>query len=159
MSTVPPKWVIEPQDASVLRGRTALIDCQADGFPPPSIHWSKTDGNTRYTTSSFSVITILSLSHAICTLTLLFFYVMQGQVTHLPLNSSLSSQVHTLESSKMDPSWYTMFKNQMLPRICVRSRTASDPDSVKSSNLQFTVSIWLNLFFSWMERNNIKTST
>ena len=42
--TVPPKWVIEPQDASVLRGRTALIDCQADGFPPPSVHWSKTEG-------------------------------------------------------------------------------------------------------------------
>jgi Down syndrome cell adhesion protein len=41
---VPPKWMIEARDTSVLKGKTALIDCQADGFPPPSVRWSKTDG-------------------------------------------------------------------------------------------------------------------
>ena len=41
---VPPRWMIEPQDTSVLKGKTGLIDCQADGFPPPSVRWSKTDG-------------------------------------------------------------------------------------------------------------------
>lgn len=45
--SVPPKWVLEPSDSSVFKGRTALIDCQADGFPPPSIRWSKTEGTKR----------------------------------------------------------------------------------------------------------------
>lgn len=52
--TVPPRWMIEPQDTSVLKGKTGLIDCQADGFPPPSVRWSKTDGK-------FSLLSPLSL--------------------------------------------------------------------------------------------------
>lgn len=36
--------MLEPTDASVLKGRTALIDCQADGVPAPSVRWSKTEG-------------------------------------------------------------------------------------------------------------------
>ncbi|KAI1289730.1 Down syndrome cell adhesion molecule -like protein [Halotydeus destructor] len=44
---VPPKWRIEPIDSSVVKGRTAIIDCQAEGFPSPNIRWSKADGFLR----------------------------------------------------------------------------------------------------------------
>ncbi|RWS27171.1 neural cell adhesion molecule L1-like protein [Leptotrombidium deliense] len=41
--TVPPKWRFEPIDVAVIKGRVAIIDCQADGFPPPRIRWSKAE--------------------------------------------------------------------------------------------------------------------
>jgi hypothetical protein len=53
---VPPKWMIEPRDISVLKGKTALIDCQADGFPPPSVRWSKTEGLDKNPSSDFKPV-------------------------------------------------------------------------------------------------------
>ena len=40
--TASPKWVLKPsQQYSVLRGRRVIIDCQAEGIPPPTHQWKK----------------------------------------------------------------------------------------------------------------------
>ncbi|CAL4147451.1 unnamed protein product, partial [Meganyctiphanes norvegica] len=38
---VPPRWVLEPEDASAISGTSILMPCQADGFPIPSVVWKK----------------------------------------------------------------------------------------------------------------------
>ncbi|RWS15521.1 Down syndrome cell adhesion molecule-like protein, partial [Dinothrombium tinctorium] len=38
---VPPSWIIEPKDKSVVKGQGIRFDCQADGFPLPIIRWKK----------------------------------------------------------------------------------------------------------------------
>ncbi|KAM7292998.1 Down syndrome cell adhesion molecule-like protein 1 homolog [Ixodes scapularis] len=40
---VPPRWRIEPSDSIVVKGGTAIIDCQADGFPVPRVRWTKSE--------------------------------------------------------------------------------------------------------------------
>lgn len=60
--TVPPKWLIEARDTSVLAGARALIDCQADGLPPPSVRWSRTDGQYFFFTSCPCLSATCSLS-------------------------------------------------------------------------------------------------
>ncbi|XP_070391428.1 cell adhesion molecule Dscam1-like isoform X4 [Dermacentor albipictus] len=42
---VPPIWRIEPSDTMVVRGGTAIVDCQADGFPVPRVRWTKSEGD------------------------------------------------------------------------------------------------------------------
>lgn len=42
---VPPRWIYEPQDSSVISGKNVIIDCQADGLPKPSITWKKAIGD------------------------------------------------------------------------------------------------------------------
>ncbi|KAM7292976.1 Down syndrome cell adhesion molecule homolog [Ixodes scapularis] len=42
---VPPQWIIEPSETSVVKGRSAVIDCEADGFPMPRIRWTKAEGD------------------------------------------------------------------------------------------------------------------
>ncbi|XP_042865020.1 Down syndrome cell adhesion molecule-like protein Dscam2 [Penaeus japonicus] len=39
---VPPRWVVEPRDVSVIRGEDALLTCEAMGFPQPSVTWRRT---------------------------------------------------------------------------------------------------------------------
>ena len=41
---VPPRWRIEPIDTSVVKGRNAVIDCDTDAYPPPTISWSRAEG-------------------------------------------------------------------------------------------------------------------
>nr|AWV54575.1 mDscam12 [Tetranychus urticae] len=42
---VPPSWIVEPKDKSVIKGNSLTLDCQADGSPRPIIRWKKsTDG-------------------------------------------------------------------------------------------------------------------
>ncbi|GBM14554.1 Down syndrome cell adhesion molecule [Araneus ventricosus] len=36
---VPPRWLLEPRDTSAIAGRSARIDCQADGVPQPHVRW------------------------------------------------------------------------------------------------------------------------
>ncbi|KAL3174687.1 hypothetical protein MRX96_011084 [Rhipicephalus microplus] len=38
---VPPQWVIEPTDASVLLGHSVRMDCWADGYPLPAVTWER----------------------------------------------------------------------------------------------------------------------
>ncbi|XP_074593224.1 cell adhesion molecule Dscam1-like [Brevipalpus obovatus] len=38
---VPPSWIVEPKDASVIKGHSITLDCQADGSPLPIIRWKK----------------------------------------------------------------------------------------------------------------------
>jgi len=38
---VPPRWRIEPIDTSVIKGKLAVIDCDADAYPPPITTWSR----------------------------------------------------------------------------------------------------------------------
>ncbi|OQR70821.1 Down syndrome cell adhesion molecule-like [Tropilaelaps mercedesae] len=41
---VPPSWRVEPHDTPVVKGTTAFLDCQADGFPQPKIRWTRAQG-------------------------------------------------------------------------------------------------------------------
>lgn len=41
---VPPRWVVEPQDKSVILGDHTSIVCQADGFPMPAVIWKQAIG-------------------------------------------------------------------------------------------------------------------
>ncbi|XP_063239602.1 LOW QUALITY PROTEIN: cell adhesion molecule Dscam2-like [Bacillus rossius redtenbacheri] len=42
---VPPQWVVEPSNVSVERNRHAMLHCQAQGVPQPTVTWKKaTDG-------------------------------------------------------------------------------------------------------------------
>lgn len=43
---VPPKWVMEPKDTSVQANQDVTLNCQADGYPVPTITWKKAVGNT-----------------------------------------------------------------------------------------------------------------
>lgn len=47
MSTVPPKWIVEPSDVSVERNKNIIIHCQAHGVPTPTLTWKKATGNRR----------------------------------------------------------------------------------------------------------------
>ncbi|XP_073976314.1 Down syndrome cell adhesion molecule 2 isoform X7 [Rhodnius prolixus] len=38
---VPPRWIVEPSDTNVERNRNALLHCQAQGVPTPTITWKK----------------------------------------------------------------------------------------------------------------------
>jgi hypothetical protein len=41
---VPPRWVVEPTDASVERNKHVTLHCQAQGVPQPAITWKKATG-------------------------------------------------------------------------------------------------------------------
>ncbi|UYV61600.1 hypothetical protein LAZ67_1005496, partial [Cordylochernes scorpioides] len=41
---VPPRWVVEPSNSSVVQGQSATLDCQAEGEPPPVISWKRATG-------------------------------------------------------------------------------------------------------------------
>ncbi|XP_046972753.1 Down syndrome cell adhesion molecule-like protein Dscam2 [Vanessa cardui] len=40
---VAPKWVEEPTNTSLLLGQRGIVDCNANGYPTPQIHWMKRD--------------------------------------------------------------------------------------------------------------------
>ncbi|XP_073994587.1 Down syndrome cell adhesion molecule 4 isoform X2 [Rhodnius prolixus] len=42
---VPPRWVIEPMDMNVVLGYDIMLECQADGYPQPTIIWRKAVGD------------------------------------------------------------------------------------------------------------------
>ncbi|XP_028967400.1 Down syndrome cell adhesion molecule-like protein Dscam2 [Galendromus occidentalis] len=45
---VPPRWSIEPKDTDVVVGRSATLDCQAEGYPHPQLRWEKGSGQGNY---------------------------------------------------------------------------------------------------------------
>ncbi|XP_069701681.1 cell adhesion molecule Dscam2 isoform X1 [Periplaneta americana] len=42
---VPPRWVVEPTDASVERNKHVTLHCQAQGVPQPTVIWKKATGS------------------------------------------------------------------------------------------------------------------
>ncbi|OQR77480.1 hemicentin-2-like [Tropilaelaps mercedesae] len=38
------EWLTVPRDQKVVMGTTVELVCEADGFPPPKVTWSKNDG-------------------------------------------------------------------------------------------------------------------
>ncbi|XP_071439149.1 cell adhesion molecule Dscam2-like [Hetaerina americana] len=42
--SVPPRWIVEPQDEAAAEGIPFALHCQADGFPHPTITWRKAVG-------------------------------------------------------------------------------------------------------------------
>ncbi|XP_015789143.1 Down syndrome cell adhesion molecule-like protein Dscam2 isoform X2 [Tetranychus urticae] len=53
---VPPRWIIEPVDSSVVQGRSISIDCQAEGYPIPRIRWTKGEGYQQEPPTNFKPI-------------------------------------------------------------------------------------------------------
>ncbi|VVC97977.1 unnamed protein product [Leptidea sinapis] len=43
---VPPRWRLEPGDMAVAAGQDVILQCQADGYPKPTITWKKAVGKT-----------------------------------------------------------------------------------------------------------------
>ncbi|CRK92906.1 CLUMA_CG006322, isoform A, partial [Clunio marinus] len=43
---VPPKWLVEPKDTNVQANLDATLNCQADGYPAPTITWKKSFGKS-----------------------------------------------------------------------------------------------------------------
>lgn len=41
---MPPKWIVEPEDQSVILGNSVIIPCEADGSPIPTILWKQAIG-------------------------------------------------------------------------------------------------------------------
>ncbi|XP_033606866.1 Down syndrome cell adhesion molecule-like protein Dscam2 isoform X4 [Cryptotermes secundus] len=41
---VPPRWMVEPTDHSVVQGNPVSLHCQVDGFPKPTVTWKKAVG-------------------------------------------------------------------------------------------------------------------
>ncbi|XP_065347787.1 cell adhesion molecule Dscam2-like isoform X4 [Cloeon dipterum] len=41
---VPPRWVVEPSDQNVVLGKSVALQCQADGFPKPTVTWKQAIG-------------------------------------------------------------------------------------------------------------------
>ncbi|XP_069692741.1 cell adhesion molecule Dscam2-like [Periplaneta americana] len=42
--TVPPRWLVEPTDRSVVQGNPVALHCQVDGFPKPAVTWKQAVG-------------------------------------------------------------------------------------------------------------------
>ena len=45
-ATVPPFWLSEPRDVTVLLGQPIAVPCQADGYPKPNVTWIRNSGNS-----------------------------------------------------------------------------------------------------------------
>ncbi|XP_021922498.1 Down syndrome cell adhesion molecule-like protein Dscam2 isoform X3 [Zootermopsis nevadensis] len=41
---VPPRWLVEPTDHSVVQGNPVSLHCQVDGFPKPTVTWKQAVG-------------------------------------------------------------------------------------------------------------------
>ncbi|XP_054724764.1 cell adhesion molecule Dscam2-like [Uloborus diversus] len=42
---VPPKWIVEPKNSFAILGQGVVMDCVAEGYPIPKIHWKKATGS------------------------------------------------------------------------------------------------------------------
>jgi hypothetical protein len=42
--SVPPKWIVEPQDIALLENYPASIPCQVHGMPTPIVRWFRIEG-------------------------------------------------------------------------------------------------------------------
>lgn len=42
--SVAPKWLVEPNNSSVVVGQMGQIPCAANGYPQPQTYWMKKDG-------------------------------------------------------------------------------------------------------------------
>jgi hypothetical protein len=67
--SVPPEWVIEPKDTSVVAGHTVALHCQADGFPLPTVIWRK--GHGKYYCTTTVTVTCLAVASIWCPVNLL----------------------------------------------------------------------------------------
>ncbi|XP_071035293.1 cell adhesion molecule Dscam1-like [Parasteatoda tepidariorum] len=76
---VPPRWRIEPGDTSVTKTRSAVVDCQADGFPIPRIRWTKAEGDVA---SEFRPISSSSRLHVFENGSLVIHSVEEGDDGH-----------------------------------------------------------------------------
>ncbi|CAL1268419.1 unnamed protein product [Larinioides sclopetarius] len=53
---VPPRWRVEPVDATAVVGDSVVFDCQAEGYPQPLIRWKKATGGNSASRNFKSII-------------------------------------------------------------------------------------------------------
>ncbi|GFY47704.1 down syndrome cell adhesion molecule [Trichonephila inaurata madagascariensis] len=52
----PPRWRVEPVDATAVVGDSVVFDCQAEGYPQPLIRWKKASGENSASRNFKSII-------------------------------------------------------------------------------------------------------
>ncbi|GFV04402.1 down syndrome cell adhesion molecule homolog [Trichonephila clavipes] len=53
---IPPRWRVEPVDATAVVGDSVVFDCQAEGYPQPLIRWKKASGENSASRNFKSII-------------------------------------------------------------------------------------------------------
>lgn len=51
---MPPKWIVEPEDQSVILGNSVIIPCEANGSPPPTLLWKQAIGTQHTVADRFN---------------------------------------------------------------------------------------------------------
>ena len=43
-TSVPPKWIREPEDVHAVLGQDVVLSCQVEGYPKPTLLWTRANG-------------------------------------------------------------------------------------------------------------------
>lgn len=59
-STVPPRFVVQPNNQDGIYGKAGVLNCSVDGYPPPKVMWKHAKGmlldiSLRYCPHAFSL--------------------------------------------------------------------------------------------------------
>lgn len=46
LSTVPPRFVVQPNNQDGIYGKAGVLNCSVDGYPPPKVMWKHAKGRS-----------------------------------------------------------------------------------------------------------------